>query len=513
MLQRTKNRALTRTDFDKIHKKGDFNKYLDGGGRVWDNVNPTNQKIDEALPTKTVDPKEFPNPLSDKKGFLKKGTTDGDKTDDIVNTKPVNISVSKLKPSQAAIYLGKALAMAMNGVEGGDLGAVISKDNYILDGHHRYAATMFNNPNASVGGVQSDLIIGDLIPVLRAVGDAMKNKRGIAPAGGDISVFAATMDDVKDIVFKGKNVPSQYYDAEKAKAWFEKIGEDTIAKRLKMIQASKPPSGAPARKDMPKITPAQVNIVKTLLNKGKIDVKEPYANESKVSTSIVNKIIKEELESFMNKLNSVNEVTTTPVSGTKAGSTTSLDNRKYILKKDVKGAQIGDFVNVVLPKGTIIWNLPGGVFADHSSLKQKYTNTYSSNSPRWDNKFGVSIRQMPETLKQIEKNSIVKENMNEATVKIKAFGDTTELDVKVYKDKTGHPYVSLYEDGEPYADITVILPETKDLPKDEFYAKGWSENKEIVLQLIKAKVLIPTAKKANTGRVVAHSFKLNSRYK
>jgi len=224
--------------------------------------------LKEALPTKEIDPKQFPNPLgSDVKGFLKKGSPSNDKgpaNDDIVQTKNVSIPVSKLKPSQLAIYLGKSLAMAINGVDGGDLGAVISKDNYILDGHHRYAATTFNNPGSSVEGVQADLMIGDLIPVLRATGDAMKNNRGIAPAGGDLNIFKATMDDVKDIIYNGKNIPAKY-------------GEDVIARRLKLIQSKKPPSGAPQRKDMPKIKPDQVSILKNLLNKGKIDVRKPYA--------------------------------------------------------------------------------------------------------------------------------------------------------------------------------------------------------------------------------------------
>jgi hypothetical protein len=253
-------------------------------------------ELNEDLPTKEVDPKEFPNPLpSNKKGFLKKGApeSDGGKAyDDVVPTKPVEIAVSKLKPSQDAIYLGKSLAMAINGVEGGDLGAVISKDNYILDGHHRYAATSFNNPSATVGGVQAQLEIGDLIPVLRAAGDAMKNKRGVEPKGGDVNIFKATMDDVKAVVYEGKNVPPQFYNKEKSVAWFEGHGEETIAKRLKQLQSKRPPSGAPARKDMPKIKPDQVNLIKNLLNKGKIDVRPPYANES-IDNDTLNRIIQQ----------------------------------------------------------------------------------------------------------------------------------------------------------------------------------------------------------------------------
>ena len=63
--------------------------------------------------------------------------------------------------------------------------AIISSDNRILDGHHRWAATLFNNPKAKVGGVQAELKIGDLIQVSRHAGDAVGNNRGLEQKGGD----------------------------------------------------------------------------------------------------------------------------------------------------------------------------------------------------------------------------------------------------------------------------------------------------------------------------------------
>tara|TARA_R110000772_G_scaffold249428_1_gene363635 strand:- start:200 stop:1021 length:822 start_codon:yes stop_codon:yes gene_type:complete len=113
------------------------------------------------------------------------------------------------------------------------------------------------------------------------------------------------------------------------------------------------------------------------------------------------------------KESAVTEIRRSSVSGTMSGSVYSLEDRKYELKKDVNGARIGDFTNVTLPKGTIIYNLPGGLFADHSSLKSKYTTSYG-NGPKWLSQSwgqGVSIRQMPETLSSIEKNSKVLESV------------------------------------------------------------------------------------------------------
>lgn len=239
--------------------------------------------IAEALPTKEVDPSKFPDPGTPSPSFFTKGHEDGELKDDVVKTKPVSIPAKMLSASQDAVYLGKALGMAIGGVEGGDLEAVISKENRILDGHHRWAATMFNNPDAKINGAKSELTIGDLIPVLRQAGDAMGNRRGLPPSGGDVNIFDATISDVEDCVYRGKNMDPKYFNKDKAIAWYESKGKDVIQQRLAMIQKATPPAGAPPRSDMPKIEPKQVSKVTDDLNKGKIDVRAPY-NEGRIPT-------------------------------------------------------------------------------------------------------------------------------------------------------------------------------------------------------------------------------------
>ena len=132
------------------------------------------------MATKEIDPKQFPNyggPLDKKSGqaVLNKGAKDetGLGDNDAVRVSPASIPAVKLFPSQSQIWLAKALGMAIGGVKGGDMGAIISQDNHILDGHHRWAATMIADPTAELGGVKAALDIGDLVPVLRNVGDAM----------------------------------------------------------------------------------------------------------------------------------------------------------------------------------------------------------------------------------------------------------------------------------------------------------------------------------------------------
>ena len=124
--------------------------------------------------------------------------------------------------------------------------------------------------------------------------------------------------------------------------------------------------------------------------------------------------VNERYNSEDSKENKIDEVSTSPVSGTKAGWTYELDHKKYVLTKDVTGVRIGDYANVVLPKGTEIYNLPGGVFANHSSLKQKYTGGINFKQSRWDNTYGVLIRKEEHVLNQIEDNSKILESLDES---------------------------------------------------------------------------------------------------
>ena len=115
-----------------------------------------------------------------------------------------------------------------------------------------------------------------------------------------------------------------------------------------------------------------------------------------------------DMQNYINTMNEseLNELKRSFVSGTGAGSIESLENRKYELKKEVKGVRVGDYI-VTLPKGTIIHNLPGGVFAKHKDLE----DTFKFRNVRKDAKYGMSIRQMPDILGQIEANSKILESM------------------------------------------------------------------------------------------------------
>ena len=238
-------------------------------------------RIDEELATKTVDAKRFPNPLPPKERgdqFLMKGLRDGSTEDDKVKAKNETVAAKDLKPSQTDIYLSKALGMAIGGVKGGNLAAIISLDNHILDGHHRWAATMFSDPSASVTGIRIGLPIGDLIPVLRAAGDAYGNPRRGAPSG-DISIYDASEKDVVDAVVNGKGMDPRFYDKDKAATWLQGIGGETfLIKRFRELKVKRPPNGAPNRINMPVIDAEKGQHIKaaTALGTGRIDLAKPY---------------------------------------------------------------------------------------------------------------------------------------------------------------------------------------------------------------------------------------------
>ena len=243
-----------------------------------------NEYITEALKTKEIKASEFPDPLSKrlKAIFQTKGDMDGQEHDDVVQTRDSSWAASNLKPSQSAIFLGKALGMAIGGVKGGDLGSIVSKDKHILDGHHRWAATLFSEPSAKIHGIEANLGIGDLVPVLRALGDSIGNQRRGEPAGGDVNIFKAKFQDVLDAIHDGKNMHSGFYNKDKAEAWLESIGgEDELKNRFAFIQKQTPPKGAPPRIEMPVIDAdkGDEKLASKLLSKGKLDVRAPYAKE------------------------------------------------------------------------------------------------------------------------------------------------------------------------------------------------------------------------------------------
>lgn len=104
--------------------------------------------------------------------------------DDVIQTKPISIAASELNAGQSNMDEDKFIQQAIQMFgkippfkgPGGDLGAIISKDLYMMDGHHRWVATMLVNPQAPLGGTQVMLDYEPLLGILNAW-TAVNNKQ------------------------------------------------------------------------------------------------------------------------------------------------------------------------------------------------------------------------------------------------------------------------------------------------------------------------------------------------
>lgn len=130
----------------------------------------------------------FPEGLSGDKAkeFLEAGLAihDGDKNDDKVDVKSAQIAVGKLKPIQKQIYLSESLdIIRTRGLKKSinyltnDTTFIVSSDNRIIDGHHRWLAAMLIDPTLKVKVIKIDLPISKLLPLSLAYGDAIGNER------------------------------------------------------------------------------------------------------------------------------------------------------------------------------------------------------------------------------------------------------------------------------------------------------------------------------------------------
>ena len=119
------------------------------------------------------------------KKWLEGGLRDGVKDDDIVNVRITKLPVGKLLPIQRQIYFDKSIRnVAQHGAEGTKSFSasksnfyVISKDNRIIDGHHRYLSAVLVDPKITVTCLEIDLPINELLPMTLAYTDAIGNIR------------------------------------------------------------------------------------------------------------------------------------------------------------------------------------------------------------------------------------------------------------------------------------------------------------------------------------------------
>ncbi len=256
---------------------------------------------EEANPA-AVDPEVFPQKLSQVKPkgarFMSKtGTKDGSGPDDVISVshKPQGVApVGKLKPSQSSMNIEKALGMVLAMLDpsndfsaGGDLGAFISNDGYIMDGHHRWVATAMIDPTKSVGGYLVDFPGQQLVAVLNTMTKGLFGVQRGKPATGGFDQF--TPERMKQQLTKYATSGTKYMKPEQVmqilQKWTGQQGEAAIdAAVQKMAQnvstlTFDTPAWASGRVDMPVVDDDNVAVAAKALDGGQVNVNPPYKPE------------------------------------------------------------------------------------------------------------------------------------------------------------------------------------------------------------------------------------------
>ena len=236
------------------------------------------QQFDKAIHLDAVDP-----------AIAKLMTESGDAKDK-VSVHSASWEAASLKPSQTSMVAGKAVGMALGmiktGKVGGNLGAMVSADGFIMDGHHRWAATILAG-GGKVGGYQAALKGPILLRVLNIISKGTFGVRNGNPGKGSIGDF--TPDKISDLV-KDLSENGLGGDFPMSAEHVQQILTDNFgsvesgiaqmgANTKHMVTAV--PGWAPDRKQMPVIDPDQVPEAANILNKGEVEWKAPFKQAKK----------------------------------------------------------------------------------------------------------------------------------------------------------------------------------------------------------------------------------------
>jgi len=114
--------------------------------------------------------------------WIQLGQKDGNPDDDKILAKWTSLPGSQLKPLQGQLWLEK-LVGNINKWGAPKAGSpvlkttiIVSKEGYILDGHHRHGQVMLADPSLKMQALHIPLDIKTLLKMGRAYGDAIGNK-------------------------------------------------------------------------------------------------------------------------------------------------------------------------------------------------------------------------------------------------------------------------------------------------------------------------------------------------
>lgn len=214
--------------------------------------------------------------------------------DDKISVSKASMPAAALKPSQTTMVLGKSLGMALfmlkTGKIGGDLGALISADKYIMDGHHRWsAAILAGGSSAQVGGYVAKLSGAKLVRVLNVLTKGQFHRTRGNPGKGSLGDYTPPKVSKMLSEFTQSGIPGQFpWSPEDVREVLEsnfgsvEAGVEAISANAGLV-SKKVPSWAPDRADMPVINPEEVPAAAQSLQKGRVDWNAPYKMARRVA--------------------------------------------------------------------------------------------------------------------------------------------------------------------------------------------------------------------------------------
>ena len=220
------------------------------------------------------------------------GLLDGDANDDKIRVTKKPVSSVSLNPSQSTMDLNQVVGIALEmlylgGGSGEDLGAMVSSDGYVLDGHHRWAASIIaSGEDASVRVWRAGLKGRDLIRVLNTITKGIYGIQKGNPGRGSIKNVtpAKVRAKLEEFLAHGRQSkkfsPSPELVREILVDNFGSAEEGirVLSERANLV-SKQIPSWAPSRDQMPAIKRKNAPGAAKILNQGVVDWAPPYWDE------------------------------------------------------------------------------------------------------------------------------------------------------------------------------------------------------------------------------------------
>ncbi len=220
------------------------------------------------------------------------GLNDGQKRDDMVSVKRSGFEAHKLGPTQTSMRLDHVVGMAIQFIHEGVkppvvVGAIVSSDGRIMDGHHRWAASIVAfGEKATLRAWKADLPGDKLVRVLNLLtkgkfkvksgneGSASINDLNPSKVREKLEEYALIGRSNKDFSF----TPEEFVEIMEKEFGDLESGMEVISSRANLINKTVP-GWAPDRKDMPVIRSEQVQVVSDILGEGLLDWSAPFSDD------------------------------------------------------------------------------------------------------------------------------------------------------------------------------------------------------------------------------------------